>query len=304
MKIFNKRFAILLPIIAGTCWGITGIFTRYFVQEGLDNLTIVFTRTIVGMLLTFMYITLTRVKLREVAIRDLLILFISSIFGTSLFMVFYNIAVVELTLSFAAIILCMTPVFVLIISSIIYKEDITVKKVICMIGAIFGCVLLSGIFDIGTSIKWSGLGLMTAIGAMACSGIYILMTKNIGMKGYNPILMCFYPFMFASIMLSPFVDWNGLGTFIVSNPVESVGMMLLQSVVTSLTPSVAYIVGMKYVDAGMTAILEGGAEPGAAMIAGMILFAEMPTYLGVAGMIMTVISLGILARENIKTKTP
>ena len=55
---------------------------------------------------------------------------------------------------------------------------------------------------------------------------------------------------------------------------------------------------MRHVEAGRVAILQSGAEPTAAFLAGLILYAEMPTAMGLAGMIITVIALMILSGDR------
>ena len=56
-------FAALLPIVSGACWGLAGIFVRVFTEAGLDNPTIVFTRTAVCTLLTLLYILIKSMSL-------------------------------------------------------------------------------------------------------------------------------------------------------------------------------------------------------------------------------------------------
>lgn len=292
-----KRAAVLLPILAGVCWGIAGIFVRILEAEGLDNPTIVFTRTSVGTILLFLYIIFTDRGRLPVKVKDTPILAAISLFGSILLMIAYNYAVMHLSLAMAAILLCLAPVFVLLISSPLLGEKITRKKVVCMILAFAGCAMLSGIFEEG-AVAFHGLGILMGLASAVLNALFILLSKLIAGRGYSSFTVTMYTSLFATIMLAPFIDWNALAYFFSSGPFKGTVILITQSVCTSLIPSMAYISAMKYVEASKTAILESGAEPTSAMLAGLIIFAEVPTLIGVCGMVITIIALSVLALDR------
>ena len=55
----------------------------------------------------------------------------------------YNEAINQLTLSLAAVLLSLSPIFVMILSAFLFHEKITLKKVGCTALAIAGCILVS-----------------------------------------------------------------------------------------------------------------------------------------------------------------
>ena len=89
----------------------------------------------------------------------------------------------------------------------------------------------------------------------------------------------------------------GPSDFIIKGPVGAFIYLLLQSFFSSVLPSITYMLGMKYIDAGKVAILEAGAEPSSALIVGLVIYGELPTPVGFAGMILAIISIMVLARE-------
>lgn len=292
-----KKLAVLLPVVAGICWGITGIFIRYLDGTGLDNPSIVFTRTAVGTILLFLYILLTDRSKLKIKLRDLPLMLAMSLVGSIGLMIFYNIAALRLTLSLAAVLLSLSPIVVLIASAIIFKEKVTLRKVLCMTGAIVGCAMLCGVFDVG-GLRWDTWGMIAGFASTICNGLYIIISRISTDKGYSTFTICLYSFFFASIMLIPFTDWQTLGEFMASDIAGSSVFLILQSVCTSLMPSVTYMLGIKYVETGRAAILEGGSEPAAAMIVGIIIYSEIPTVLGVAGMILTIVALTLLSCDG------
>lgn len=302
---------VLLPILAGTCWGLAGVFVRELAKAGLDNPTIVFTRTSVCALLTLLYILIADRRRKPadsgqqdrprsllcMRPRDLPYTAAIAVFGSVLLMIAYNIAAISLSLSLAAILLCTAPAFVLLISAVLFHEKITTKKVFCMIIAFIGCAMLSGVFDEG-GLKWSTFGLLMGLAAALCNSIYIIMSKAIATKGYHSFTISFWSALFASILLAFFIDWSALAGYLAADPLGGSIFLLIQSICTSLLPSIAYIIAMRHVEAGRVAILQSGAEPTAAFIVGLILYAEIPTAAGLAGMVIAIIALMVLAGDR------
>lgn len=328
---------ILLPILAGACWGLVGIFVRELTDAGLDNPTIVFTRTSFGLILTLLYCLIQdhrgRTKdsrdrlspnqasqkkashastdnrasarthsLLYMKLSDLPIALAIGASGTLLLMPCYNIAVNDLTLSLASILLSTAPVFVLLIGAVLFKEKITSKKVICMIFILIGCAMLSGILDGGAmdeaGSSWNPFGFLMGLLTAVFNAAFIILSKVIASRGYNSFTVTFWSFLFSSAVLAFFTDWNALLSYVGSNPAGHLLFLLVQSVCTSLLPSIAYIVSMRHVEAGRVAILESGAEPTAAFIAGLLLYTEIPTPAGFAGMIITIIALMVLTGDR------
>ncbi len=322
MTTMNKTsFYILLPILSGACWGMAGIFVRELTKAGLDNPTIVFTRTALGTLLSLLYLLVADRRRRNggaarlnsqsgtdmqprsllrMRLADYPFVLAIAVFGSLILMICYNNAVEHLSLSLAAILLCTAPVFVLLISAVLFKEKITRKKVICMLLALLGCGLLSGIADLGGAGGLGGLtvssfGLLMGITSAICNAIFIIMSKLIAVRGYNSFTINFWSSLSASVLLLIFVDWSALGSYLAAAPLGHSLFLLVQSVCTSILPSIAYIISMRHVEAGRVAILQSGAEPTAAFIAGLLLYTEIPTPAGLVGMVITIIALMVLS---------
>ena len=65
-----------------------------------------------------------------------------------------------------------------------------------------------------------------------------------------------------------------------------------------MLPNFLFNVSLRYVDAGVVAILEGGAEPASALILGLLAYHEVPTVFGFAGILIVVVALMSLSREK------
>ncbi len=327
-KFTRSSFYILLPLLAGTCWGLAGIFVRELTKAGLDNTTIVFTRTAAGTILTLIWILgadfLRRRRepvtapsldghrtLLYMRLADMPVVLGCATAGSLFLMPCYNIAVNELSLALASILLATAPVFVLLIGAFAFHEKITRKKTLCMLLVLIGCIMLSGLFDGGLSAGVSGgaaaggggfphslFGFLMGMLSAVFNAAFMLLSKVIANKGYNSFTVTFWSYLFATIVLAFFTDWSGLISYVSAAPAGHLTFLFIQSVCTSLIPSITYIVAMRHVEAGRVAILESGSEPSAAFLAGLILYAEVPTLAGLLGMILTVIAIMVLTADQ------
>ena len=87
-----NRFAYLLPLIAGACWGCTGIFVRTLDDAGLDNITITFSRVGVMFLMLLLATVVYDRNLLRIKRRDLLLLAVIGVDGLVLMNICYNIS--------------------------------------------------------------------------------------------------------------------------------------------------------------------------------------------------------------------
>ena len=297
-SMMKNKLYLLLPVIAGTCWGTQGVFVRILANAGFDNLTIIISRISVSILIVFTIILLTDRSKFHVKPHDLPVLFSIGIMGV-LFLAFaYNEAVIRTSLSLAAVLLCLAPVFVLLLSAMIFGEKITRLKVFCMLTAVFGCILLSGLLDDGGNLRWDTIGFFFGLGSAVANAGYTLTSKLATKKNYSVITIYFYSFILVFAVLAPFADWKMIVGFLIASPMKGSALYLSHSLWTSLLPALVYTLAVKNAEAGKVAIISSGTEPISSMLAGIILYYEIPSLLGIAGMILAIVSLIVLIRSK------
>ena len=128
----HSTIYLLLPVIAGTCWGTAGIFVRTLDEAGLNNMTINFSKFVVATVIMGIAMVLIDRKSFRIDPRDLPLLAGVGIFGTLFLAVAYNEAVLRTSLSLAAVLLCLAPIFVLILGAVLFGEKLTRTKLICI----------------------------------------------------------------------------------------------------------------------------------------------------------------------------
>ena len=288
-----KKLVITFPTLAGIMWGATGVFARVLKGYGMSNSTILETRMLLGVIILFIGCMIVDRSMLKINMKDAGIFAAGGLLGNFGLSYFYTEATNQLSLSFAAVLLCTFPVFVMLMSAFLFKEKITIRKIGCMVLAFAGCVLVSGLFESGQA-DWTAFGVGIGILAAFCYALYSIFSKMARERGYSPITITLYFMLLVSIVLAPFTDWQQIGQFVGEAPGANALFLLGHCLCAAVVPYVIYTYSMSFMDAGKASIL-ASSEPMAAMVLGALIFEEMPTLLMVAGMFITVAAIVILS---------
>ena len=117
-----KKLINIFPVLAGICWGSAGIFVRGLQAAGLSNLTIIFGRLTMTVIMVGVYMLIKDRKLFYLRKKDIPVVAFTGIIGFSLMNIFYNYSIQYLSLSLAAVLLCTAPVYVIIFGAVVFKE--------------------------------------------------------------------------------------------------------------------------------------------------------------------------------------
>ena len=289
-----KKMLFIFPIVSGGLWGSAGIFVRKLSSFGVNSPTIIFSRVLLASFILLMGILLFDKSLLKIKLKDGWIFAATGVLGMLGLNFCYNESVNLLSLSLAAVLLSLSPIFVIFLAAILFKEKMTRRKVGCMLLAILGCLLASGILENTTGMKWSVMGILIGLLSAFFYALYSVLSKVAMGKGYQAFTITFYSLLTLTIVLFPFADWHILKEFVIASPVNHSVFMLLHSLCTSVLPYVLYTVALIYMETGKASILAAGGEPMAAMLLGMLFFSEIPTLLSLAGLVLTVIALSLL----------
>ena len=293
-----KKMTLMFPIISGGLWGSAGIFVRKLSYFGVDSYTIISSKVLISLIILFIGLLIFDKSLLKIKLKDAWIFIATGIFGMLGLNVCYNESVNQLSLSLAAVLLSLSPIFVVVLASILFKEKINLRKIGCMLLAILGCLLASGILESTTGMKWSVIGILIGILSSFFYALYSILSKIAMGKGYEALTITFYSLLTLEIVLLPFTNWHIFKDFLIASPVNHSIFMLLNSLCTSVLPYVLYTFSLNYVEAGKTSILAAGGEPIAAMLLGMLFFSEIPTILSLVGLALTIIALSLLCMPS------
>ena len=297
-----KKLYMLFPVLAGVCWGTAGIFVRGLQAAGLSNLTIIFGRLTMTVVMLGLWMLIKDKSLFKIKKKDIPVVAVTGIVGFSLMNIFYNYSIQYLSLSLAAVLLCTAPVYVIIFGAVFFKEKITPMKIACMIAVLFGCLLMTGIVESG-HLQWSLLGILIGVACSLSNAVCTLgCNEASGVRGMHPVTLLFYNTLFALVPLVFFADYGEIGGFVAADPLKGIGLFTLNALITSLLPNLFFNISFVHLESGVVSILASGAEPTAALIFGILIFSEIPTLVGFIGMVIVVGSIIILTNSKQKDK--
>jgi len=291
----NKRnIGPVLIILAGCFWGSMGIFVRRLSTFGFSPIQIVSLRITVAALVFALLLVIKDRSGFRIALRDLP-LFLGLGFGSILFFtVCYFSAITIMPLSTAAILLYTSPIWIMLMSVLFFREKLNRIKLIALALAFAGCVLVSGISGEGLTLTGLLLGLGSGIGY----GLYSIL-GTIALRKYSPYTVTTYTFLFAAA-----------GSWLICSPADMItkfaaadnpaGLLLfcvLTGLVTAVIPFLAYTLGLRTVEASRAGIL-ATIEPLVATLVGIVVFSEPLTPLSGLGIVLILAAVVLLNRKQ------
>ncbi len=229
--------------------------------------------------------------------KDIWIFAGAGIFSEFMLNLCYNESINRLTLSLAAVLLCMAPVFVILISSFLFGEKITKIKISCMLLAITGCVLNSGVLENGSG-ELSVMGITVGIASAFFYALFSIFSRAGMNHGYNAYTIVFYSIGIFAVLLVPFTDWGIVASYVMKAPADNFAFLFGSAIINSCLPYLLLTISMVYIDTGTASLLASGGEPVSASVFGMLLFSETPTIMTVLGLIITVFALTLLCKAD------
>ena len=276
----TKKFTQLLPLFAGILWGLTGIFVRRLNGIGLNNMHLAFFRSFFAALGLIIALLITDRKQLKISPKDLWCFFGTGILSVFSFSVCYFYTLMHSSISVAVILSYTAPFFVMVLSSILFREKITLPKVIALIIATSGCFLLCKT-DQNTPV--SPIIVLVGLLSGLSYALYSIFARFVVGK-YPPLVITAYTFTFSSLGSAFLIDFGELGTAISNSP-SCIFILIAFAVVSTLMPYILLTIGLKYVEPGKAAILTT-TEVLTASLCGILFFHEKITAAGILGIIL------------------
>ena len=246
----TKFTGIILVIAATICWSSSGIIISLIVNKsGLSAVGLAFWRDLTSAGILFLGILLLQPKLLLVKRKDLPWLIGMGSISIGIFHIFWNKAVVMIGASLATVVQCNAPIFVTIMAWFLFRESITTRKIIAVVLAAVGTIMVSGINSTGDW-KIMPIGLLIALGSAITYGSLSLFGKKLSGE-YSAWTIMFYIFTFGAITLfifqlgtpAPWPTGTGIGPLF--------GGLVLFSTIAGFA---LYTTALKYLPASVASI--------------------------------------------------
>lgn len=279
-----------LYIIAGaSLWGLIGLFVKGLAADGFSSMQIVALRSICSSLCITLLLLATRPSALKIKLQHLWMFVGTGIFSLTFFNFCYFKCIDTGSLAVAALLLYTAPIFVMLLSLLLFKEPFTTTKGLAMLCAFLGCAFITG--ALSGSLSLSAEGLLYGLGSGFGYALYSIFSKY-ALEKYDTFTITAYTVYFSMLSSVPLAGFTALPHLTTSNLVNIVGLCLLSTIL----PYLLYTKGLAGVEAGRASIL-ATIEPFVATTIGVIVFAEPLSWDKLLGMLLIFAAVIILNRK-------
>ncbi|MDC0336191.1 DMT family transporter [Pseudodesulfovibrio sp.] len=264
----------LYVLAAATMWGVIGIFAKEVLAEGISALEIAFWRAALAWVMFLVHATVKKqVKVNRA---DLPALFSFGFICVTLFYGSYQLAIRDVGMAMAAVLLYTAPAWVAFMSWIILREEMTSTKIACVAMTIVGvaCISLGPTLLNGGDLDINVFGLAAGLVAGFTYALYYIFGKKFLHRYATPTIFI-YALPFGAALLWPFVDFQPKSAYAWT-------MLISMAAITAYGAFTAYYAGLKRLEATRASVI-ATFEPVVAAMFAFLLFGEKFSLLGYAG---------------------
>ena len=271
----------LMLVSAMLIFGTIGIFRRFI---PLSSGSLAFARGVIGALFLLAFLKVTGHKVeKNLEKKKLVILVISGmLIGINWMLLFeaYNYT----TVATATLCYYMQPTIVILFSPLIFREKITVKKLLCATVAMAGMVLVSGIAD-GAGIRSvDGKGILFGIGAAFVYAVIVILNKKVQVEdAYTKTMIQLFC---AAVVMVPYLllteDFGSIRL-----DAKAILMIVIVGIIHTGIAYALYFGSMNQLKVQSIAVLSY-IDPVSALLFSFVILHESMTVLGMIGAILII----------------
>lgn len=273
-------------------FGTIGLFVR---NINMPSSVIAFVRGTVGALFLIAFCLVTKKKVSFDKIKEKLLILCLSGAAIGINWIFLFEAYRYTTVATATLCYYMAPVFVIVMSSFIYKEKLTAKKIVCTLVALAGMVFVSGVAETGIGSVDEMKGVIFGVLAAVFYSSVVLMNKSLGsVPAYDKTIV---QLLGAAIVILPYcLATVNVGELVFDK--KSVIMLAVVSIVHTGISYTAYFGSMKNLQSQTIAIMSY-IDPIIAVVLSALVLKEDMSLLSVVGAVM-ILTATFLSEVNLK----
>lgn len=275
-------------ILAALMWGIMGLFVRKLTSLGITRMQIALLRVLVAVVFMIPVVFFRNKRFPKIHLRDLWCFVGTGVFSLTIYNLCYFTAIQYMTLSVAAVFTYTSPAFVIIFSSLLFGEKITISRLLSLILVFSGCVLVTGVIG-GGAVYVTFAGILYGLGAGLSYALYSIFGRFALNRGYHTLTITFYTFLFSLIGCVPFADIDSL----IANITPMVWIYAAGlGTICCLLPYLLYTKGLCGIDNG-TASIFSTLETVVATLIGVFFYNEVLTWNNMIGIALLFVGISI-----------
>ncbi len=293
----NNKKGALLVILAGACWGTISIFIYFLSGSGLNEFQIAFVRQFFASLVFALFIFLRDRSKFRIKPKDLWLLMLVGFINGVAFNFCYFYTIVHSRASIAVVLLYTSPVFVMILARIFFKEKITQNKLFALVLTVVGCVFVTGV--LGEGYTPPPVAILTGVLTGLAYALNNIITSQ-AVKKNDPQTVTLYTLLFSFLFLIPLSGFSSLTASCRANP-KILPVIVLMCLVTAVLAQFFFSVGLRLIESGKAAIY-GASEPIVGTLVGIFVFHEESNFLKIAGIVMVIAAILIIGKNNAESE--
>lgn len=286
----NSKLSSLCVMGAGVLWGLLSIYSNALADVGITSVQVGFCRVLIAAVVLFIYIVIRFPQKLKIKLKDIWCFIAAGFVSLTLFNLSYFTTIANSQASIAVMLLYTSPIFVMLLSAVIFKERITGRKILALICTFTGCLLVSGFLAGGQNAVTPWV-LTTGLASGFFYGTYSIF-GSFALKKYEPLTVTFYTLVFSAISSVPFADVTDIVSSVAKEP-SSILWILGIGIIGTVGPYILYTVGLNHMEAGRAAIL-ATTEPLVGTLVGIFLFGEPHGIAKIAGLLLILTSVIVL----------
>ncbi len=285
----SVQAATIAVLGAGVLWGTSCLFVRRMSALGMTSTM----QTAFKMMLTgafyWILISLTDRSKFKIRLKDIWMFAAAGCLSMGVYTWLHYYVLIRGQASVTTALIYTSPIFVMLLSAVVFREKITGIKVMAVLLAVAGCALTAGILS-----ETYRTPLLIAAGSILagfCYSTYSIFAK-LATRKYNSLTMTAYAFLFAAILTVPFGHVPEALHLMKLHPQLAL-LAVGKSALTSAAPYFLYTWGVSRIEAGRAAVF-ATMEPLVSCTLGIIVFQEPANAAKIAGILLILISVIIV----------
>lgn len=283
-----KQAAYLQIISAAAFWGCIGLFTRILSAGGMSPMSIVAIRAFGSLVILAILFGVRDRSVFRVKPRHLWMFAGTGVVSVTFFTWCYFSALEITSLAVAAVLLYTAPIFVVLLSALIWKDPFTKRKALALLLSVGGCALVSGLG--AGNLAVTPVGFLLGLGAGFFYALYTIFGR-FALEHYSSKTVTVYTFLFASAASLVLIRPAELAAGFTQPAVRLAAVLIV--VLSTVLPYLLYTAGLSKVESGNASIL-ACVEPAVATLISVFVFREPMTATGGAGIALIFMALWLL----------
>jgi drug/metabolite transporter (DMT)-like permease len=278
-----------LVILGATFLGTIGIFGRLIYLHEPDPLTVVTFRALIAFFLLFFTKIIFDPDSLRIRRRDFIYFAIYGLLSVTLCFLLFFYAIKFTTIATATILLYTYPAFIVILSTIFLKEELTRSKLFALLLTFLGCILVIQVY-FPSELKLNLKGIICGLGAGLGAGLYSVLGKK-AVERYSALTVVTYALGFGSFFL--LIARGVRPLYSVHYPATTWIWIFCLAIFSTLLGYSIYTRGLKYVEASRAGIVATWEVVVASFLA-FIIFGETISILQIFGVLFIFLAIFII----------